>query len=48
MTKGDKTMTPEKRVKRLARGIVGQPPARKIETPKTRKQPKHKARMDAE
>jgi hypothetical protein len=48
LTSGDPTMTPEKRVKRIARSQVGQPPPKRIETPKTRKHPKYKARMEDE
>jgi hypothetical protein len=39
-------MTAEKRVKRIARAIVGQPPVRKIEVPKKHRRVKHKKRME--
>jgi hypothetical protein len=39
-------MTAEKRVKRIARAIVGQPPVRRIETLKKHRKAKHKERLE--
>jgi hypothetical protein len=39
-------VTKSKRAKAVARNVIGQPPARRVEVPRTKRPPKHKKRED--